>query len=144
MLGKLTLQGGVRFDQMTQRFPEQIVGFTRFIPNGFIVPESTGVDWNDITPRMAAAYDLPGDGKTAVKFTLGKYMVAQDGGGVFGANLNPTARLGHDHEPLRGTTPTATSCPTATCSTRSPTASAARTRTRTSARTCTARRMTRT
>ena len=93
VLGRLTLQGGLRYDRMTQVFPEQVVGFTRFIPNGFIVPESKGVNWNDVTPRMAAAYDLAGNGKTALKFTIGKFMVAQDGGGLFGANLNPTARL---------------------------------------------------
>jgi hypothetical protein len=93
VLGRLTLQGGVRWDKMTQVFPEQIVGFTRFIPNGFVVEESTGVDWNDVTPRFAAAYDLMGDGRTAVKFTIGKYMVAQDGGGIFGSNLNPIQRL---------------------------------------------------
>jgi hypothetical protein len=93
VIRRLTLQGGFRYDRMTQLFPEQVVGFVRFIPNGFTVPESTGVKWNDITPRMAAAYDLKGDGKTAVKVSLGKYMIAQDGGGTFGVNLNPTARL---------------------------------------------------
>ena len=66
---------------------------SRFIPNGFIVPESKGVNWNDITPRMSAAYALTKDGKTALKVSLGKYVDAQDGGGTFGVNLNPTARL---------------------------------------------------
>jgi hypothetical protein len=90
---RLTLQGGVRYDRQTQIFPEQIHGFTRFIPVGWTVPESKGVNWNDITPRMAVAYDVAGDGRTGLKFTIGKYMVAQDGGGVFGSNLNPTQRL---------------------------------------------------
>ena len=93
VLGQLTLQGGVRYDRQTQNFPEQIHGFTRFMPVGFTVEQSSGVNWNDVTPRMAAAYDLRGDGRTALKFTIGKYMVAQDGGGVFGSQLNPTQRL---------------------------------------------------
>jgi hypothetical protein len=93
VISRLTLQGGIRYDRMGQTFPEQVVGYTRFIPNGFIVPESEGVRWNDITPRMSAAYSLTGDGKTAVKVSLGKYVDAQDGGGTFGVNLNPTARL---------------------------------------------------
>jgi hypothetical protein len=63
------------------------------MPVGFTIEQSSGVSWNDVTPRMAAAYDLRGDGKTALKFTIGKYMVAQDGGGVFGSNLNPSQRL---------------------------------------------------
>ena len=32
--------------------------------------------WNDITPRLGVAYDLFGNGKTAVKFNLGKYLEA--------------------------------------------------------------------
>jgi hypothetical protein len=92
-LGRLTMQGGVRYDRMTQVFPEQVVGFTRFIPDGFVVPESKGVNWNDITPRMSASYNVRGDGRTAVKVFLGKYVDAQDGGGLFGVDLNPTARI---------------------------------------------------
>jgi hypothetical protein len=41
---------------------------------------------------MAVSYDLTGDGKTALKTTLGKYMAAVEGG-FFGENLNPTVRL---------------------------------------------------
>lgn len=93
VLNRLTLQGGVRYDRQTQRFPEQTVGFTRFIPNGFVLPESDGMHFNDVTPRMAVTYDVSGTGRTAVKVTLGKYVLAQDGGGVFGADLNPYARL---------------------------------------------------
>jgi hypothetical protein len=51
------------------------------------------VKWNDITPRGSAAYNLTGDGKTAVKFAIGKYVVAQDGGGTFGANIVDQNRL---------------------------------------------------
>ena len=35
-----------------------------------------GVHWNDVTTRWGAAYDLFGNGKTALKFNLGKYMEA--------------------------------------------------------------------
>ena len=31
------------------------------------------IHWKDITPRMAAAYDLFGNGKTAIKVNVGKY-----------------------------------------------------------------------
>ena len=35
----------------------------------------TGVDaYNDITPRVGVAYDVFGNGKTAVKFNLGHYL----------------------------------------------------------------------
>jgi hypothetical protein len=35
-----------------------------------------GVNWKDVTPRMSAAYDLFGNGRTAVKVNLGKYVQA--------------------------------------------------------------------
>ena len=35
-----------------------------------------GISWQDITPRMGVSYDLFGNGKTAIKFNLGKYMEA--------------------------------------------------------------------
>ena len=38
-------------------------------------PETKGVDsYKDITPRMGVAYDLFGNGKTALKVNLGKYL----------------------------------------------------------------------
>ena len=33
-------------------------------------------DWNDVTPRFGVAYDLFGNGKTAVKFNIGRYLEA--------------------------------------------------------------------
>ena len=92
VVGRLTLQGGLRYDRITSFFPEQVVGFNRFIPNGFILPEEDGTDIHNITPRVAAAYDLFGDGKTAVKFTAGKYLEAQETG-VYGEALNKARRM---------------------------------------------------
>ena len=47
---------------------------TRDLLSGAARP--TAYNWKDVTPRMGAAYDLFGNGKTAVKFNLGKYMEA--------------------------------------------------------------------
>ena len=33
-------------------------------------------NWKDVTPRLGVAYDLFGNGKTAVKFSIGKYLEA--------------------------------------------------------------------
>ena len=35
-----------------------------------------GIHWDDVTARMGVAYDLFGNGKTALKFNMGKYMEA--------------------------------------------------------------------
>ena len=44
------------------------------------------------TPRMSAVYDLFGNGTTAVKMTLGKYLEAQETG-TFGEGLNKARRM---------------------------------------------------
>ena len=79
MIGRLTLQGGVRYDRPRIRFLEQTAGLHAVRPQRVHHSgdgRARGI--NDITPRMAAAYDLNGDGKTALKMTLGKYMGARD------------------------------------------------------------------
>jgi hypothetical protein len=92
VIRRLTLQGGLRYDYLTSFFPEQQVGNNRFIPNGFKTPATDGVSIHNITPRMAGAFDLFGTGSTAVKFTLGKFMEAQETG-VFGEGLNAARRM---------------------------------------------------
>ena len=32
-------------------------------------------NWNDLSPRLGVAYDLFGDGKTAIKWSIGKYVI---------------------------------------------------------------------
>ena len=91
-IGRLTAQGGVRYDTMKATFPEQSRGFTRYVPNGYILAPFVGPRLHDITPRMAAAYDLRGDGKTAIKTTLGKYPTANEIG-LLGERINPTIRI---------------------------------------------------
>ena len=119
---RLTLQGAVRFDRARSWFPAQQEGPSRFLPVPIIVPETAGVDsYKDITPRLGAAYDVFGDGSTALKVHLGRYL---DGAGTVGIypNTNPTLRMPQttsrsarqvSREP--GAMRTATSCPIATC-----------------------------
>jgi Carboxypeptidase regulatory-like domain len=90
---RLTLQGAVRFDRARSWFPAQQEGPSRFLPTPIIIPETRGIDsYRDITPRMGIAYDLVGNGKTAIKMNIGKYL---EGAGVSGnyANTNPTLRM---------------------------------------------------
>ncbi len=74
-------------------FPAQQEGPSRFLPVPIIIPETAGVDsYKDITPRLGVAYDVFGDGRTALKVHLGRYL---DGAGTSGIylNTNPTLRL---------------------------------------------------
>ena len=72
---RLTLQGALRFDRATQLVPGA-TGRTVEVPAGRDhLPRDEGVDsYKDITPRMGVAYDVFGNGKTALKFNVGKYL----------------------------------------------------------------------
>jgi len=76
--GRLTLQGALRYDRASSYAPVEQNGTTRtsFLnPTAITIPQTPGVDaYNDISPRVAVAYDVLGDGKTAVKFNWGRYL----------------------------------------------------------------------
>ncbi|RPH63363.1 MAG: TonB-dependent receptor [Acidobacteria bacterium] len=92
-MGRLTLQGALRFDVARSWFPAQKNGPTRFLPVAYDFPESDGIDsYKDITPRMGLAYDVFGNGRTALKVNLGKYLEGV-GFSTNYANSNPTLRI---------------------------------------------------
>ena len=76
---QLTINAGLRFDYFNTYFPEQFLGPGPLVPNRNITFEATDwYQWKDISLRGGAAYDLFGDGKTAVKVSIGKYVLAVD------------------------------------------------------------------
>jgi len=98
--GRLTLQGGLRWDNGLISYPDQSIGGSGYLlmPTQISFPAGStqGVGWHDITPRMGVAYDVFGNAKTALKFNLGKYMegFGSLGNGSVGAmDPNPMVRL---------------------------------------------------
>ena len=93
---RFTLQGALRYEHATSFFPEEGNGIpvaTRFSPAPISFGRLDGVTgYNDITPRMGMAWDAFGNGKTAVKINLGKYLepVTNDGNYTIG---NKAAQL---------------------------------------------------
>jgi hypothetical protein len=76
-IDRLTLNLGIRYDQYIGGYPEQHLGPALYQPTrNFDFAAVTGNNFKDITPRVAAAYDLFGNGKTALKVNLGKYVMA--------------------------------------------------------------------
>ncbi len=75
-LRKLTLNLGIRYDQFDGKSLETPVEAGRFTP-AVVFPEVTGIpQFKDISPRLGASYDLFGDGRTAIKASLGRYVIA--------------------------------------------------------------------
>jgi hypothetical protein len=75
---RLTLNLGARFDYLNINFPEQSLVPGGLVPNRNITfPQNDYLGWKDISPRIGAVYDLFGSGKTALKFNVGRYVLAQ-------------------------------------------------------------------
>jgi hypothetical protein len=96
---RLTVIGGVRFEQLEGYLPSQSSPASRFAAaniGGFAAqPRSYDeirdiVKWNTAGPRVSAIYDVTGDGKTAAKASAGRYyyVLSTGGGGVSNVNRN--------------------------------------------------------
>ena len=73
--GRMTLQGALRFDRNWSLSPEQTIPASQFLATALVFPETKGVDaYKDLSPRGGIAYDLFGNGKTAIKVNFGKYL----------------------------------------------------------------------
>jgi hypothetical protein len=91
-LGRVTLQGGLRFDRASSWAPAEHNGTTatsRFNVLPISFPRTVSVrGYNDLTPRMGIAGDVFGNGKTAIKANLGKYLQSATTDEIYTAN-NP-------------------------------------------------------
>lgn len=92
-MNRLTLAGGVRIDMQNESTEAFTAGPHRWLPNrniSFAAVESVP-NWKDINPRVSAAYDLFGSGKTALKASASR-GVEQDSIRYATAN-NPATTL---------------------------------------------------
>lgn len=89
---RLTVTAGLRWERLVGYLPEQSSPASRFFPN---LPRSFAqvddvVKWTTTGPRISAAYDLMGNGQTALKVAGGRYyyQIASGGGILDGVNPN--------------------------------------------------------
>src|SRR4051812_5442395 len=93
-LKRLSLQGGLRFEHLSDYFPQQQMGPNLFLPTAVVFQAEDGpLHQKDLMPRFGASYDLFGNGKTAAKFFLGRYVTTFNTVDEW-ANYSP-AGLGH-------------------------------------------------
>src|SRR4029453_16743209 len=86
-LNRLTANLGIRWETLNASVMAGSSPAGRFVP-ARTFPEIKDVpDWNDFAPRLGLVYDLFGNGKTAVKYSLNKYNLSRTTG--IAANYNP-------------------------------------------------------
>lgn len=71
---KLTLNLGVRYDHLYGSVPEQHLAAGYFVPARDFPAVKNAPNFKDLSPRLGAAYDVFGTGRTAVKAFVGRYV----------------------------------------------------------------------
>jgi hypothetical protein len=95
-MGRLTLQGAVRYDRAWSWAPAEHNGTaltSPFLSSPIEFERTASVDaYNDITTRFGGAWDVFGTGRTAVKVNVGKYLQNATNDENYWAN-NPSRRI---------------------------------------------------
>jgi hypothetical protein len=100
-LNRFTFSGAVRYDNAQSKFGKTCVNADLYNPDSaYCLNDPSdpsngggtgkGVYFQDITPRWQVAWDVFGNGKTAVKYSQGKYLDGVQVGGIYTA-ANPAA-----------------------------------------------------
>jgi hypothetical protein len=76
-INRLTLNGGLRFDYENAYNPAQHLDAGPYIGARDFDEIDCVPCWKDLSPRMSAAFDMFGTGKTAVKFSVGRYTTEE-------------------------------------------------------------------
>jgi hypothetical protein len=72
-IGRLALSPGIRFYRLHASIESGIAPAGRFVPERSYAGFPDIMDWWDIGPRLGGAYDVFGDGRTALKASVNKY-----------------------------------------------------------------------
>ena len=94
-IDRLTVNAGVRLDRIRQWYPDQVRPASAYAPEPFNVEGKTATTHTDLQPRLGVAYDLFGDGKTALKVSLSRYgtnRTMQNASSLNPANNNAVQR----------------------------------------------------
>jgi hypothetical protein len=70
---QLTLNLGVRFNNFNGHAPDTRMPAGPWVPERVFSRTKNAPNWTNVNPRIGGAYDLFGNGKTALKASLGRY-----------------------------------------------------------------------
>ena len=96
---RFTFSGALRYDRARSWYPETCMGADLYLTREFCMNQGggEGVTYHDITPRMSAAWDIFGKGKTAIKASLGKYLGGAGLSGIY-TDANPARRIVNSYQ----------------------------------------------
>ncbi len=89
---RLTLNLGLRFDSFNSWIPEQHLEAGTFRAAADFDAVEDAIVWKDLNPRIGAAYNLFGNGRTAVKASIARYVTFLANAGVL-LDINPVRRM---------------------------------------------------
>ena len=75
-----TINAGLRYDQFRTSYDAIHLDPVRWLPVARDYPGAEVLNWKDVSPRFGVAYDLFGTGRTALKFSMNRYVL-QEGKG---------------------------------------------------------------
>jgi hypothetical protein len=88
---RFTASYALRYDHATSGYGSTCTGPNKFVFNSYCTQPTDGVNYNDLTPRWGVTWDVRGNGKTSVKWNMGKYLNAAGISGVY-SGANPARR----------------------------------------------------
>lgn len=93
-LKRLTVNAGARFDSFRSDYAEQRVPPTQYVRVERAFPAAEAVRWKDLSPRLGVSLDLFGNGKTAVKASVNRFVLQE--GTTRASTINPISSNNSD------------------------------------------------
>jgi hypothetical protein len=86
-LNRLSINYGIRMDYFNGESSAKNVPATSLVQARKFAAIPNVPNWTDISPRAGIAYDVAGNGTTAIKFSMGKYVVGNNA--QYSQDVNP-------------------------------------------------------